>query len=262
MSITTVGSQLIHYEVLGRGQPLIFIHGWLGSWRYWWPSMQAMSSGCRSFAFDLWGFGDSSKAADRYSLEAYVTMIDQFIDQLGIFTPVTLIGHSLGAAAALRYTIEHPGNVDRLAAVALPLQGSKIHSRLADSDPDSFITKVIGKSNSFSEVDSELRKTDQQAMNSSALELSTYDFAADLAACTRPTLVISGDQDVVVQPPDEELQQDSSGEGRAYVTLDECNHFPMLQEKAKFNRLLLDFLHADETLADLAPKEHWHRRIR
>ena len=70
MSITTVGNHLIHYEVLGRGKPLIFIHGWLGSWRYWWPSMQAMSSQYRSFAFDLWGFGDSSKAPEQYTIDA------------------------------------------------------------------------------------------------------------------------------------------------------------------------------------------------
>ncbi|MFW6183111.1 MAG: alpha/beta fold hydrolase, partial [Chloroflexota bacterium] len=59
MSITTVGEHLIHYEALGRGQPVIFIHGWLGSWRYWWSSMQGLSAHCRTFALDLWGFGDS-----------------------------------------------------------------------------------------------------------------------------------------------------------------------------------------------------------
>jgi pimeloyl-ACP methyl ester carboxylesterase len=33
----------VHYEVLGRGRPLIFLHGWVGSWRYWIPVMQAAS---------------------------------------------------------------------------------------------------------------------------------------------------------------------------------------------------------------------------
>ena len=43
MSIVTLESELIHYEVLGRGRPLIFLHGWVGSWRYWIPAMQALS---------------------------------------------------------------------------------------------------------------------------------------------------------------------------------------------------------------------------
>ena len=109
MSITTVGNHLIHYEVLGRGEPLIFVHGWLGSWRYWWSSMQALSTKHRAFAFDLWGFGDSSKETDQYSVRSYVTMIDQFINQLGIMKPVTLIGHGMGAAAA--YAPQTQGNI-------------------------------------------------------------------------------------------------------------------------------------------------------
>jgi hypothetical protein len=46
------------------------------------------------------------------------------------------------------------------------------------------------------------------------------------------------------------------------VSLNECNHFPMLQEKAKFNRLLQEFIHADDDLTELTPKEIWQRRIR
>jgi hypothetical protein len=50
--------------------------------------------------------------------------------------------------------------------------------------------------------------------------------------------------------------------GRYYVALDSCNHFPMLEQTAKFNRLLMDFIHADKDQAELALKEHWQRRIR
>jgi CheY-like chemotaxis protein len=38
------GWEIVHYEVLGRGRPLIFLHGWIGSWRYWIPSMQSAPS--------------------------------------------------------------------------------------------------------------------------------------------------------------------------------------------------------------------------
>ena len=261
MSITTVGNQLIHYEVLGRGKPLIFIHGWLGSWRYWWPSMQSLSSRHRSFAFDLWGFGDSSKTPTMYMLNAYVEMIDQFISQLGISKPVTLVGHSLGAAVALAYTTRHPDSVDKLAAVALPLQGAYINERLFNTDPTSFASKIM--KDNFSEVTSEIRKTDQQAMNQLAQELSQHNFLQEIEACKTPTLFVFGAQDIVIQPPGEEVQYlQSLGNTRYLVTMDECSHFPMLQEKAKFNRLLMDFIHADENLTDLAPKEYWQRRVK
>ena len=264
MSITTVGTHLIHYEVLGRGQPLIFIHGWLGSWRYWWPSMQGLSAQHRSFAFDLWGFGDSTKLPAKYNLAAYVEMLDQFITQLGVASPVILVGHSLGAAVALRYAGQKPDNVDKVATVALPLQGTSIHGRLALLDPDAFIDKVVGKSNSFPEINSEIHKTDPVAMNELAKELTTspaINLADDLANCTRPVLLVFGAQDSVVQPPGSLSLMQRSNSNRHYVILEHCSHFPMLQEKARFNRLLLDFIHT-ESLADVAPKEYWQRRTR
>jgi pimeloyl-ACP methyl ester carboxylesterase len=263
MSITTIGDHLIHYEALGRGEPLIFVHGWLGSWRYWWPSMQELSTKHRTFAFDLWGFGDSSKVSNKYSFESYVELLDQFIEKLGITKPITLVGHSLGAAVSLRYTVLRPLNVARLAAVALPVQGESIHDRLTNSDSSAFVTRVFGKSNVYPEVESEARKTDRAAMNTVASQLIGYNFSADLEKCACPVLLIFGGQDAVIQQPGGILPaMQRTDNGRYYVALDSCNHFPMLEQTAKFNRLLIDFIHADKDLAEIAPKEHWQRRTR
>lgn len=266
MSITTVGDHLIHYEVLGRGEPMIFVHGWLGSWRYWWSSMQAVANHCRSFAFDLWGYGDSSKASetnqvnDRYSFESYVDMLDKFVDKLGIARPVTLVGHSLGAAVCLRYAIHRPEMVNRLVTVSLPVRGNLINSRLFNSDLDTIVNKVLGRHNSFPEVDSELRKTDKRAINLVSSQMAQYNFGADLERCPCPVLMVFGDQDAIIQPPLGEAYLQRSGNNRAYVSLESCNHFPMLQHAAKFNRLLLDFMHSNNSFADLTPKDYWQRR--
>ncbi len=262
MSITTVGNQLIHYEVLGRGQPLIFVHGWLGSWRYWWPSMQALSARHRSFAFDLWGFGDSSKAPDKYSITDYANMIENFIDQLGIARPITLVGHSLGAVVCLKYAAQYPDSVSKLVTVALPTEREAVDVRLANLDPDAYINRALGKTNSFPEIDSEIRKTDQQAMNQLAQEILGYDIYTDLTACDRPIMMVTGEQDTVITPPTGDLRRlKRAGNNRYFVSL-QCHHFPMLQEKAKFNRLLMDFIHSDDSLEEIEVKEYWQRRIR
>lgn len=259
MSITTIGNNLIHYEVLGRGKPVIFIHGWLGSWRYWWPTMQGLSARHRSFAFDFWGFGDSSKVIEMYTLNKYTGTLDQFIDKLGIRGPFTLIGHGLGAAIALQYTKYRAEYVDKVIAVSLPIHGNAISNRLANTEPAT-ILKSIGKNNNFAEVDSEVKKTDPKAMNQLAKELLKANFVEDLLNCPRPILTIFGQQDPLVKTPSKELQD--KGKNVYHVSLENCSHFPMLQEKAKFNRLVLDFIHATDELSEIAPKEMWQRRIR
>ncbi|NJN43388.1 MAG: alpha/beta fold hydrolase [Anaerolineae bacterium] len=84
MSALIIDDEIVHYEVLGRGRPLIFVHGWVGSWRYWIPTMQAASISYRAYALDLWGFGETSKAQSRYSIEDYVTLLDRFLEEMGI----------------------------------------------------------------------------------------------------------------------------------------------------------------------------------
>lgn len=264
MSITTVGNHLIHYEVLGRGHPVIFLHSWLGSWRYWWPSMQALAAHHRAFSLDLWGYGDSSKNNDRYSLDDYVEMIDHFRDKLGIMQPAHLVGHGLGAAVALHYARKKPEDVDKIVTVALPLTKNHLNARLTNSDPDTILNRVLGKSNSFSEVDSELRKIDPKAMNQMATELAGLDLGNEVARLTRPILLVYGSQDIITPPPGNEVYYlQRPGSSRYFVLLETCNHFPMLQEKIKFNRLLLDFLLTDDAdITDIAPKEYWQRRVR
>ncbi|MCA9988447.1 MAG: alpha/beta hydrolase [Anaerolineales bacterium] len=258
MSIAIVGDNLIHYEAIGRGEPIIFVHGWLGSWRYWWPSMQALSTRHRTFAFDLWGWGDSSKQDGQYAFNNYVRMLDQFMDKLGIMAPATLVGHSLGAAVSLRFACDRPDRVKRLVTVALPVEGHHVPDRLTRSDPQSFITR-IGKGAAFPEVESEAKKTDVAALNSLASEMQSLSFAADLARVTCPTLIVFGDRDTVVTPPNGEHQHLLNSPGRHYIALNDCSHFPMLDEPVKFNRLIQDFITSDD-LSELAVKEYWSRR--
>ncbi|MCC7205833.1 MAG: alpha/beta hydrolase [Anaerolineae bacterium] len=120
MSALTIESGLVHYEVLGRGRPVIFVHGWLGSWRFWVPTMQQLSVKYRTYALDLWGFGDSSKDTMRYGLEHQVNLLFQFFERLGI-PKAALIGHSLGAATCLRFARLYPDRVYRLLLISPPL---------------------------------------------------------------------------------------------------------------------------------------------
>lgn len=120
MSAITIGGDLIHYEKLGRGRPVILVHGWIGSWRYWIPLMQTLHTSFSVYTLDLIGFGDSSKNADHYTVEKQVDMLETFLDQLGI-PKAAMIGHGLGSMVVLQYALRNPDKVARMLLSSMPL---------------------------------------------------------------------------------------------------------------------------------------------
>jgi pimeloyl-ACP methyl ester carboxylesterase len=120
MSAITIGGDLIHYEKLGRGRPVILIHGWIGSWRYWIPLMQKLHLKFSVYTLDLIGFGDSTKDPENYSIDAQVKMLEQFLEQLGI-PKTAMVGHGLGALVTIRFAQKNPDKVARMMLSSLPL---------------------------------------------------------------------------------------------------------------------------------------------
>lgn len=120
MSAITVGGDLVHYEVLGRGRPVILVHGWLGSWRYWVPTMQQLNLKYRVYALDLFGFGDSGKNPEKYTIAHQVKLLDEFMKQLGV-PKAAMIGHGLGAMVLTEFAMENPDKVARMLISSVPL---------------------------------------------------------------------------------------------------------------------------------------------
>lgn len=120
MSAITVGEDLVHYEVLGRGRPVILLHGWIGSWRYWIPLMRQLQMKYRAYAIDFFGFGDSSKNPQRYSVSQQVNLLDDFIQQMGI-PKVAFIAHGLGAHVAIEFASQFPDRIARMLIIGAPL---------------------------------------------------------------------------------------------------------------------------------------------
>ena len=261
MSAIVVGGGLVHYEVIGRGRPLIFIHGWLGSWRYWVPTMEELSTRQRTYAFDLWGFGDSDKLSQYYNLESYSRLIEEFLDKLGVVHP-TLIGHALGGMAALQFAARHQDWVDQVVGVSVPLVGSDIGRPLAGfSGNGDALAKLAAKRAKFPEIEMELRKADTAAVVHSLRSAVGADLRRLLPPLEIPVLLVYGKNDPFVKPPDEKWLAACDDNVRAIV-LNGVRHFPMLEERNKFNRLLKSFIEAGGDFSALELKDEWQRRIR
>ncbi len=120
MSAITVGGDLVHYEVLGRGRPVILVHGWVGSWRYWIPTIQQLHLKYRVYALDLFGFGDSGKNETKYSLGQQINLLSNFMKDLGI-PKAAFVGHSLGAMVIAGFAKENPEKAARILLSSVPL---------------------------------------------------------------------------------------------------------------------------------------------
>jgi pimeloyl-ACP methyl ester carboxylesterase len=261
MSAVVINGGLIHYEAFGRGEPVVFIHGWLGSWRYWMRTMEALASDYRTYALDLWGFGDSDKSKERYSVADYTALLHDFMDQLGTLK-VSLVGHALGATIALRFATEHPGHVSRLAMVSLPVTPDTISGRLLDFASNSVLAKMFWwRQITHKEVQQEAEKMAENVIAMSVQSVIEVNAQALIDQVHQPTLAIYGEKDNVVDPTPTRALNGRRPNLRP-IGLAESRHFPMLEEANKFNRLLKDFLDVGDDLSVLELKEEWKRRTR
>src|SRR5512140_2165710 len=138
MSAILLNQSIIHYEALGRGRPIVFLHGWVGSWRYWISSMQVASTSYRAYALDLFGFGDTTHDPSCYSLEKQAALLMGFLDEMGI-GKIALVGHGLGALVGFYFAAQQPGSVDRIMAVNSPLDISAVNTRLKNGNPGDLV---------------------------------------------------------------------------------------------------------------------------
>lgn len=254
--------QVVHYEVLGRGRPLIFLHGWVGSWRYWIPVMQAASVAYRAYALDLWGFGDTAKFPPNYLLERQLQLIDGFLYEMGIGR-VALVGHGLGAVLALLYAQRNPEVVDRVMAVGYPLNESCIHPRMRVAAPAELADWLLTKNNLAELVRTDAPKTDTQAIAATLNGLGAPEVKNVSTRLTTSCLLVNGQNDPAIIPPDINAML-TLPENMHAINFDQSGHFPMLDEGSKFNRLLVDFLSlaSGESPRQLQLKEEWKRRVR
>ncbi|MBI4732737.1 MAG: alpha/beta hydrolase [Chloroflexi bacterium] len=263
MSAILFDDKIVHYEVLGRGRPVIFLHGWVGSWRYWVPAMQTAAVSFRAYALDLWGFGDTAKEPDFYSLEQQAALLDRFMQEMGIGR-VALVGHGLGALAAILFARKFPAIVDRVMVVNVPFEIKSVAARLRNpASPSDLAEWLLGKAPLTEPVRADAPKSDPQAIVASFNSLYASSLMPIMDSLATSCLIVHGQNDPAVQFTDYERVM-AMPETVHQVVLEESGHFPMLDDSPTFNRLMADFLALDsgDSPRQLQLKEEWKRRVR
>ncbi len=262
MSAILLDDAIVHYEALGRGRPVLFLHGWVGSWRYWISGMQALSPMYRTYALDFWGFGDTAKRKEGYKIEQQAQLVIQFLERMGISRTV-FIGHGLGAIVAFLLSVKNPEIVDRIMAVETPMAINQINARMKTDQPSELADWLSGRSLSAEPTSQDILKIDPIAISTSISDLSVNNPVDYLHFNSIPCLLVYGLNDPAIMPP-QTSQLDSLPEHINYFIFDQSGHFPMLDDSSRFNRLLVDFLSLPPGASprQLQLKEEWKRRVR
>ena len=263
MSAILLDQRMVHYEVLGRGRPIIFLHGWVGSWRYWVPAMQTAAMSFRTYALDLWGFGDTAHDNSCYTLNQQAILLDRFIQEMGIGR-VALVGHGLGALMAILFTREFPQIVDRLMMVDVPMDSKSVAARLRSAaSPADLADWLLSKGPITEPARTDAAKTDPLAITYSLNSLNGTDFLPIMDSMLTPSLLVHGQNDPAIHILEYERVM-SMPELVHQILLEESGHFPMLDESPRFNRLMMDFLalESGDSPRELQLKDEWKRRVR
>ncbi len=262
MSAIILDGSMVHYEALGRGRPIVFMHGWVGSWRYWINSMQVASTSFRAYAVDLFGFGDTSRDPMRYSLEKQADLVNRFLEEMGI-GKVALVGHGLGAMVAMSFIKQWPKSVDRFMAINCPLEYDAVNSRLRTATLPELIDWLAVRTPEASSSLADASKADPQAVAASLAGTQLNTLFPEIRNLGVPSLFVYGPNDQAVTMPSQE-KADTLPQHMHQMTLENAGHFPMLDNPTQFNRLLTDFLALDSGLSprELQLKEEWKRRVR
>jgi pimeloyl-ACP methyl ester carboxylesterase len=106
-----------YYEVHGRGEPLLLLHGGLGSIELFTPGLTEFAKQREVIAVDLYGHG-RTELTDRPI--DYIDIADDLailLKQLG-YKKLDVLGYSMGGGIAFRLAVQHPEMVRRLVLVS------------------------------------------------------------------------------------------------------------------------------------------------
>jgi pimeloyl-ACP methyl ester carboxylesterase len=260
----------VHYAVAGRGPAVLLIHGLGGFAESWRWNIEALAVRTRVFALDLPGFGQSAKPPAQYGLDFFATAVGGFLDAVGV-GPVSLVGHSLGGAVAVRYVLNHPARVERLALLGAlvpgfyrpslayrlgilagvgdvaalfrcaPLYRAALARCFHAPDPAEvdFLVDWAHAARTGREGRLAFLRT-LRHLRADLVERAEA-FRRAIASLDLPVLLVHGRQDRVILPRDCDAAAGTFT--RASVRwLDQCGHFPQIEHAGRVNDWLAEFL--------------------
>jgi pimeloyl-ACP methyl ester carboxylesterase len=255
-----------HYIVHGEGEPVILLHGFFYDTSLWLENIDALAERFKVYAFDLWGFGYSTREPLDYGYPLYVEQLRLFMDAMGI-ARASLVGQSMGAGTAIAFAVAHRERVDKLiladaAGMPNPLPPMArffnlpwIGEFFVGLKTDAFRRKALADIFLYDKsrlTDAYFERTTRSQKIRGSIEAglsiqrrnffdTLSDEVARLGTLDIPTLLVWGRQDKALPLRCGERMHALLPGSRLEV-LDEAGHVANHEQAERFNRLALEFL--------------------
>jgi pimeloyl-ACP methyl ester carboxylesterase len=279
MPTTKIGSVDIYYEEHGSGDPLLLIMGLAADSQAWMFQLPDFAQRYRTIVFDNRGVGRSSKPSGSYTIHEMADETAALLDFLAI-PRAHVVGVSMGGMIAQELALRHPERVRGLVlACTYPEPDSDVESRRQFSvsqfggtvdaegnihvdvsaiNPLLFVQQLLPTVFNQSFIERELPKLLQMFSGALQWGFSMEAILGQVSAvmghkCTdrlhqikSPTLVITGDADLLVPPANSEILAREIP-GAKLVEIPGGSHGFNFETPEVFNREVLSFL---ETVRD------------
>jgi branched-chain amino acid transport system permease protein len=241
----------VHYVEQGEGVPVLYVHGNLGSLRWYERVMDI--PGCRTVALDMPNFGRSGPLEGEPDIDGYADHVAAFISARALDRPV-LVGHSLGGAVAISLAARSPTLIRGLVLVdSAPPSGYPTPverhpmiemmrtSRAVLAQALASVVPTLKDEPFFNALVDEAVLMAAPAWIGNAEALGRFDNRGKCGSFPSPVLVLRGRRDIVITEAMARETVEAFPRARL-ETLEQVGHSAMVEDPSLFTTIVAGFV--------------------
>jgi len=248
--------QEIYVDDIGKGFPLVLVHGYLGSSEMWTLQKQYLSKHFRVIAPALPGFGESYKVKSISSINEMAKAIFKSLDDKKI-NDFHLMGHSMGGMIVQEMTNVSPERINKLICFAtgsigdIPDRFESIDvsiERLKKEGIKETVKRIPPKwfiegSNSkyYYLCENAVKETTEETANNALNAMKNWNGFDNLKNIKNQTLIIWGDKDVSYNFEQVDTLNKNISNSKLEI-FKGCCHNVHLEQPQEFNETVKNFI--------------------